>query len=170
MPAQHTPNRTCLTCGKTFHAFPSHIARGEGRYCSLSCSAKARTGPQHGSWKGGQTIINGYVFVYAPGHHLATTRGYAPEHRLVMERIIGRPLLPEEVVHHIDRNRLNNLPDNLQLMSQSEHAAMHQAEASAVRWAHRHDACVACGTTDTPHKGHGLCDRCYHRRAVKTGA
>jgi hypothetical protein len=35
------------------------------------------------------------------------------EHRLVMERVLGRYLLATEVVHHLDGNRGNNAPENL---------------------------------------------------------
>jgi hypothetical protein len=103
--------------------------------------------------------------VHMPEHHAANSKGYVPEHRLVMEQMLGRPLSSEEIVHHIDRNQGNNLPDNLQIMTQSEHAAMHHAEASAARWAHHYDACVKCGTTEREHKGHGMCARClaYYR-------
>lgn len=50
------------------------------------------------------------------------------EHRVVAEQILGRKLNPGilgEVVHHIDGNRHNNAPENLQVMTQSEHALLH---------------------------------------------
>lgn len=57
---------------------------------------------------------NGYVLVKAKKDHpYKNTRGYIYEHRLVMEKHIGRYLKPEEVVHHLngvkDDNRLENL-------------------------------------------------------------
>lgn len=43
--------------------------------------------------------------------------GYVQEHRLVLEKHLGRFLLPTEVVHHIDGNHANNDISNLQLFS-----------------------------------------------------
>ena len=48
------------------------------------------------------------------------------EHRYVMEQHLGRPLEPNEVVHHKDGDKRNNDIDNLELTSRSEHSRMHR--------------------------------------------
>lgn len=54
-------------------------------------------------------------------------------HRVVAEEMLGRPLKRGEIVHHIDGNKHNNDPSNLQVMTQSEHMKLHHAEMIAVR-------------------------------------
>lgn len=51
-------------------------------------------------------------------------------HRHIMEELLGRKLGPNEIVHHKDGNKLNNDPSNLEVMSRSEHARLHQTGAS----------------------------------------
>lgn len=56
-----------------------------------------------------------------------TTRRPVRVHRLVAAAILGRPLLPGEVVHHLDGDSLNNAPENLLVMrSQRHHASLEQ--------------------------------------------
>src|SRR5438445_6421545 len=53
---------------------------------------------------------DGYIRVSVPG------RGLVMEHRLVMERKLGRELEPHEWVNHIDEVRTNNVEDNLEVL------------------------------------------------------
>ena len=65
-------------------------------------------------WKGGRVKSPaGYIFIFRPEHPFCNSSGYVREHRLVMEKHLGRYLKPKERVHHIneikDDNRLKNL-------------------------------------------------------------
>jgi hypothetical protein len=76
-----------------------------------------RKGTLNSNWKGGVKMVDGYKYLWAPQHPHATKEGYVAEHRLVMEKCIGRFLGIKEVVHHIDGNKLNNKPENLMVLS-----------------------------------------------------
>jgi hypothetical protein len=49
-------------------------------------------------------------------------------HRLVAENKVGGEIYPERVVHHIDGDKTNNAPSNLEIMSRSEHSRLHAQE------------------------------------------
>jgi len=76
----------------------------------------ARGGGRRGP---GHYTRDGYVFI-----HMGNNR-YRGEHRLVMERILGRSLKRHEHVHHINHNRADNRPENLQVVNWSEHGTKH---------------------------------------------
>ncbi len=55
------------------------------------------------------------------------------EHRVVAERVIGRPLARREIVHHKDGNIHNNDPSNLEVMTQSRHINEHRDDLNEGR-------------------------------------
>lgn len=81
----------------------------------------------HGpNWMGGKFKVHDYWMIWiGKDHPNANKRGYIPEHRYIMTKKIGRPLKKYEVVHHIDGNKENNDPNNLQLMSMGGRGKFH---------------------------------------------
>ena len=54
-------------------------------------------------------------------------------HRLVMESMLGRELRSDEIVHHINHNRADNRPENLELVTRAQHLLLHFPELLAGR-------------------------------------
>jgi hypothetical protein len=48
-----------------------------------------------------------------------------PEHRIIMENFLQRPLLRTEHIHHINKNKLDNRIENLMILSNAEHLKLH---------------------------------------------
>lgn len=137
--------KKCLVCKKEFITYPSKVKIGRGKYCSKKCCLK-RTGIKKGEhkskntefkkgrkhpwyqkgWRYGGMGKYKYIQIYVPEHPRHSCAGYVHLHRLIMEEKIGRFLTKEEVVHHINKNTLDNRPENLKLFKNSrEHIKFH---------------------------------------------
>lgn len=66
---------------------------------------------------GGSRVVmrSGYVLIHMPTNPMAGGDGYVLEHRLVMEAVLGRPLVKGESVHHKNGKRDDNRPENLEV-------------------------------------------------------
>lgn len=92
--------------------------------------SKKKRKENHWNWNGGRAkATGGRVLTLSPSHPFCNQDGYVFEHRLVMERHLGRHLLPVETVHHIDSDPSNNKIENLMLfLSRGEHTSWHWKE------------------------------------------
>lgn len=122
-PTGYVNKRTCPSCGKAkdFHAKTCREC------CAPGLGHPGKKGPNHPTWKGGQRLSrDGYIRTYAPDHPWPRKSGYVFEHVRILELSIGRRLLPGEVVHHKDHDRLNNSLENLELQRAGEHSRHHR--------------------------------------------
>ena len=70
----------------------------------------------------------GYMYSYQPTHPCANSAGKVMEHVYVVWKHTGQIPNKDECIHHKDRNKINNEISNLVLMTQSDHARLHQFE------------------------------------------
>lgn len=84
--------------------------------------------------RGEGTLSHGYLRITKNGKTKTL-------HRLIMEKIIGRKLSEKEIVHHINENKLDNRPENLQIMSKSFHQFIHHVTTFRNK---THKQCTNC--------------------------
>jgi hypothetical protein len=86
-------------------------------YCRIHYERWVRNGDprEHVEPNKGWTMKEGYRLLRRPDHPRANVNGFVPEHRLVMEELLGRYLEPSETVHHRNGERADNRPENLEL-------------------------------------------------------
>lgn len=98
------------------------VMRSFGETRKLNHSTSGENNP---NWRGGKYVHGGYVMIWIDGKHVY-------EHRFVAERKLGRKLKAGEVVHHIDKNKLNNSPENIVVFSSNgEHIKSHMTSEEA---------------------------------------
>lgn len=109
------PYTHCLTCGKEL---PFKLSKRTIRYCSRACalSGQSRRGIKRLDFGERRPGPNGYTLVKVnkdyPG---AFKSGWMLEHRYIMEQVLGRPVGPNEQIHHKNGDRKDNRPENLEL-------------------------------------------------------
>jgi len=82
-------------------------------------------------FEGAKEGTRGYSWIYTMDDRF---RGWSKEHQMVAEWIAGRNLAEDEVVHHINFVKTDNRPENLKIMSKSDHDSYHTALNNNVKW------------------------------------
>jgi hypothetical protein len=124
----------CEDCGcvRTIRRNTALLAKTEHpcRACSNKRNGKLKRGRP--SWNAGKTFVPkkvgskyinrfGYVMVYCGKTLDARKDKYRLEHRMVAEQMLGRKLDDQELVHHIDGDKTNNVPSNLYVCRDMPH-------------------------------------------------
>ena len=119
-----------LKSDKTLRVTPDHeICVGYGEYKEAASLSPGDCVLSNGV----KTDKDGYVRVHGVRHPRETTGGVY-EHILVAEKMLGRPLHRGETVHHKNRVKHDNRPENLEVLAgSSEHAALHGVEGGYKR-------------------------------------
>lgn len=144
-------NCKCDVCGKEFYRKPSHIKKSKGHYCSQECHYKAKAeymrgsgnhqfglkGSKNASWQSDiKESRYGYIMIRCLWHPFRGKDDFVFEHRLVAERFLltdensveinGKKYLnPLLDVHHKNFDRKDNRPENLEILTRSEHKRFH---------------------------------------------
>jgi hypothetical protein len=134
----------CNYCGKEFQRAVSK-AISKNQYCCRRCqwdsyklrimsdkrkkiNSESKLGEKNYRWNGGKRITGGgYIAVYKPEHPNCNKSKGVYEHRLIMEKFLGRYLLRAEIVRHKNKNKQDNRVENLVLFENNkEHLKHHK--------------------------------------------
>jgi len=126
----------CTMCNTVFfgHKQSTIAAR---HFCSAECKSAGNSGALNRTWIGDVCPVNSadpdsYLLEAAPGHPNAR-RGRVLQHRLVIERHLGRFLRSDEFVHHIDCDKQNNDLENLVVLDHWRHNVAHAGLENCVK-------------------------------------
>ena len=86
----------------------------------------ARRYEKGANWKGGRKKNKaGYILVLDHEHPSSHVSGYILEHVMIAEKMIGRRLKHNEIVHHKNGVKTDNRPENLEVMDRGQHTILH---------------------------------------------
>ncbi len=103
----------CDWCHKSYSQYKSIIEKSNLHFCSNICKYRHQKGNRHPQWTG-KSFNNGYKTIKIDGQ-------YKFEHRLIIEKHLGRFLKSEEIIHHLNGIKTDNRIENLSIVCRKTH-------------------------------------------------
>ena len=102
--------------------------RKKCKYCGRLAVAREMCNKHYQNWKRhGDPLYTDKIRQRPTKDGYEKARGkYKVRHRKIIAELLGRELLSNEVVHHIDMDKLNNNKENLYVCTKNEHSSIHQ--------------------------------------------
>ncbi len=133
---------SCIVCGKLFNQLPERIHRYGSPTAGLSCSKECGLVNRRKRQPDENRVTrmydpHGYVLVFAPNHPTVIGRMerggnrknmFVREHRVVMEKHLGRLLEKHETIHHLNGIRDDNRIENLELWVKQQPSGQRQSD------------------------------------------
>lgn len=150
----------CKICGSGFMVYP--YRESTAIFCSRKCKSihigvirREKAKPRISS--------QGYYFIKMPGYHRANKQGYAKVADIVAEKHFNIILNKNQIVHHKDKDRLNDSPENLEILSKIDHDIIHLTEGLAFRVIKSKNKKCSYANCLRKHEAKGFCKMHYKR-------
>jgi len=122
--------KLCTIVDKKVKCKKKHLAKG---MCLNHYTYNYRNGTPYKIKRAEKPCPARYKVVVAHGHPNANTEGMILEHRLIMSTYLGRALVENENVHHINGDKRDNRIENLELWDRGQPAG--QRVEDKINWA-----------------------------------
>lgn len=109
-------DRQCPQCARTFRPL-----RASSKYCSRPCATANNGGHNKKDetwWINGRGYVEGRIWENGK-------RRRVRRHRYLVEKLTGSALCPTDDVHHINGDKTDNSPGNLEAIPHGEHSRLH---------------------------------------------
>lgn len=154
-------SKICKICKEQFLVYPYRVA--SAKFCSRSCK---------GIWVGQvrrerarpRVSTQGYYYILRKEYHRSNKQGYAKMADIVAETHFGVVLRKGQIVHHKDGNKLNDSPENLEILDTKTHNDIHLIDACTTKRIRSLLKKCSIPFCERPHEAKNLCK--YHYKRV----